>query len=57
MKIAGSGFICQRHGSAVPDPDPHQNIMDPQNWSPDKLTDGEGGEQNHTTAKSPGPFY
>jgi hypothetical protein len=30
MKIAGSGFICQRHVSADPDPDPHQNVMDPQ---------------------------
>ena len=31
-KIAGSGSgsICQRHGSA--DPDPPQNIMDPQHW-------------------------
>ena len=30
MKIAGSesGSISQRHGSA--DPDPHQNVMDPQ---------------------------
>jgi hypothetical protein len=30
MKIAGSGsgFINQRHGSA--DPDPHQNVMDPE---------------------------
>jgi hypothetical protein len=31
-KIAGSGYgsesICQRHGSA--DPDPPQNVMDPQ---------------------------
>jgi hypothetical protein len=27
MKIAGSGFICQRHGSA--DPDPHLNGMVP----------------------------
>jgi hypothetical protein len=26
----GSGSICQRHGSA--DPDPHQNVMDPQHW-------------------------
>jgi hypothetical protein len=26
MKIAGSGSISQRHGSA--DPDPHQNVMD-----------------------------
>ncbi len=28
MKIAGSGSISQRHESA--DPDPHQNVMDPQ---------------------------
>ncbi len=30
MKIAGSGSgsISQRHGST--DPDPHQNVMDPQ---------------------------
>ncbi len=27
-KIAGS--ISQRHGSADPVPDPHQNVMDPQ---------------------------
>ncbi len=30
-KIAGFGSISQRHGSADPDPDPHQNVMDPQN--------------------------
>jgi hypothetical protein len=30
MKIEGSGSICQKHGSA--DPDPHQNVMDPQHW-------------------------
>jgi hypothetical protein len=29
-KIAGSGSISQRHGSADPDLDPHQNVMDPQ---------------------------
>ncbi len=31
-KIAGSGSICQRHEAADPDldPDPHQNVMDPQ---------------------------
>jgi hypothetical protein len=28
-KIAGSGSISQRYGSA--DPDPYQNLMDPQN--------------------------
>jgi hypothetical protein len=31
-KRAGSGSISQRHGSADPDPDPHQNVMDPQHW-------------------------
>jgi hypothetical protein len=29
-KIAGSGSIRQRHGSAVPDL--HQNVMDPEHW-------------------------
>jgi hypothetical protein len=29
-KIAGSGSISQRHGSADPDPDPPQNGMDPE---------------------------
>ncbi len=31
-KIGGSesGSISQRHGSADLDPDPHQNVMDPQ---------------------------
>jgi hypothetical protein len=36
MKIEGSGSefgsISQKHGSADPDPDPHQNVMDPQHW-------------------------
>jgi hypothetical protein len=31
-KIAGSGSISQRHGSADPDLDPPQNVMDPQHW-------------------------
>jgi hypothetical protein len=35
-KIAGSGYesgsISQRHGSADPDQDPHQNVMDPEHW-------------------------
>ncbi len=33
-KIAGSGtgYISQRHGSGDPDPDPLQNVMDPQHW-------------------------
>jgi hypothetical protein len=29
-KIAGSGSNNQRHGSA--DPDPPQNVMDPEHW-------------------------
>jgi hypothetical protein len=35
-KIAGSGSISQRHGSADPDPepDPHQIVMDPEHWFP-----------------------
>jgi hypothetical protein len=39
MKIAGSGSgsISQRHGST--DPDPHQNVMDPQsNTDPQRNT-------------------
>jgi hypothetical protein len=28
MKMAGSGSVSHRHGSA--DPDPHQNLVDPQ---------------------------
>jgi hypothetical protein len=34
MKTEGSasGSIGQRHGSADPDPDPHQNVRDPQLW-------------------------
>jgi hypothetical protein len=30
MKIEGSGSISQRRGSADLDPDPHENVMDPQ---------------------------
>ncbi len=34
MKIEGSGSasgsISHTHGSAIPDPDPHENVMDPQ---------------------------
>jgi len=31
-KIARSGSMSQRHRSEDPDPDPPQNIMDPQHW-------------------------
>ncbi len=31
-KITGSGSISQRHGSADLDPDPYQDVMDPQHW-------------------------
>jgi hypothetical protein len=27
---SGSGSISQRHG--FPDPDPHQNVVDPEHW-------------------------
>jgi hypothetical protein len=38
-KIEGSGSICQRHGSA--DPDPPQNVMDPHSATlPDPLARG-----------------
>jgi hypothetical protein len=30
IEESGSGSISQRHGSADPDSDPHQNVMDPQ---------------------------
>jgi hypothetical protein len=33
MKIEGSGSTSQRRGSADPDPEPHQNVMDPQHCS------------------------
>ncbi len=29
---SGFGSTSQSHGSADPDPDPHQNVMDPQHW-------------------------
>jgi hypothetical protein len=38
-KIAGSGSISERRGSAEPDPDPHQNVMDPQHC-PEKWESG-----------------
>jgi hypothetical protein len=37
-KIAGSGSISQRHGSA--DPEPLQNVMDPQHWQGDAKAAG-----------------
>jgi hypothetical protein len=45
-KIAGSGSISQRHGSA--DPDPQQNVRDPEHWflglpAPDLLVRGMPG--------------
>jgi hypothetical protein len=42
MKIAGSGSesgsISQRHESADPNPDPHQNVMDLEHWYKVDLT-------------------
>jgi hypothetical protein len=32
QKEVGSVSISQRYGSGDPDPDPHQNVTDPQHW-------------------------
>jgi hypothetical protein len=42
MKIAGSGAgsVSQRYGSADPDPDPYQNVTDPQHCL-DRIRDEE----------------
>jgi hypothetical protein len=39
--LAGSesGSISQRHGSEDPDPDPPQNVMDPQHCLPETVED------------------
>ncbi len=37
---SGTGSISQRHASA--DPDPHQNVMDPEHWEKQVVT-GPGG--------------
>ncbi len=29
-KVVGSGSVNERYGS--PDPDPHQNVTDPEHW-------------------------
>jgi hypothetical protein len=52
-----SGSISQKHGSADPNPDPHQNVMDPQHcflrvflhylWQENV---SEGKEEPHLTA-------
>jgi hypothetical protein len=39
---SGSGSINQRHGSADPDPDPPQNVMDPQHCNRVKKNSGSG---------------
>jgi hypothetical protein len=54
-KIAGSGSISQRHGSADPDPvpDPHQNVMDPQHCPKVLRTSKESTKS--ITCRAPGP--
>jgi hypothetical protein len=32
----GVGSISQRYGSGNPDPDPHQNVTDPQHWKKER---------------------
>jgi hypothetical protein len=57
-KIAGSGYasgsISQRHGSADPDPDPLQNVMDPQHWS--EPTQKTFNHKNTGTVRFPSDF-
>ncbi len=46
-KIAGSGYgsesISQKHGYADPDPDPHENVMDPEHCLVKSFCLGGGG--------------
>jgi hypothetical protein len=56
-----SGYISQRHGSVDPDPDPHQNVMDPQHWSGGKELRGtkepegnSGGRKKNWKIQGPG---
>jgi hypothetical protein len=50
--MAGSGSISQRHGS--PDPDPPQNVMDPQHWQGDPEAAGAQPQDGrlHTSARA-----
>jgi hypothetical protein len=60
MKIEGSGSasgsesgaISQRHGSTTPDPDPHQNVMDP-NTGPVRSQSGSAYIEEVTSHNSP----
>jgi hypothetical protein len=49
-KIAGSGSrsgsISQKHGSKDPDPDPPQNVMDPEHWDQGSGMDQFGSEMD-----------
>jgi hypothetical protein len=68
MKIAGSGSasgsISQIHGSADQDPDPHQNVMDPQHckqinkklWREVFCLNQKGGQYPILTTVSCGPM-
>ncbi len=47
IRCSESGSISQRHGSA--DPDPHQNVMDPQHWGSDKEKEVKESRQRKTT--------
>ncbi len=65
-KLTGSGSFSQRYGSA--DPDPHQNVMDPQHWlsglggagvqgdgGQTAATEHAPGEPRHTRGGTPAP--
>ncbi len=43
---SGSGSISQRHGSADPDQDPPQNVMDPQHCSLHRRPGPGGAEED-----------
>ncbi len=56
MKIEGSGSISKRHGSTDPDPDPHQNAMDPQldEREGDDVLEGTLGQEGGGAFQEPG---
>ncbi len=57
-KIPGSGSISQRHGSADPDPDRHQNdAMDQQHWDPDPYDFGPPGPGSVSQRYGSETFY
>ncbi len=52
-----SGSISQRHGSAYPDPDPHQNVMDPQHCHKGTKAFLKGRQPGSLVNFRPFPFF